>query len=438
MPGTGAGNIEEPFVQDIYTFNGTAGQTIYIDLDEDNANIRQPDISLEAPDGTVIFDGPFSLGDEGPLTLDQKGIYRLIVGGNSNDTGTYQFQLWDVPAPDEFAISIGDVVSDGVPGAGAGNIETPGVRDIYSFSGTAGQSIYLQQLDANGLSQLDWQIEAPDGSVVFERSFFYEDEGPFVLDQTGTYRLIVGGESRIAETGTYQLKLWDVPAPDEFTISIGDVVSDGVPGAGAGNIETPGVRDIYSFSGTTGQTIYLQQLDANGLSQLDWQIEAPDGSVVFERSFFYDNEGPFVLDQTGTYRLIVGGEYGIAETGTYQFQIWDVPAPDEFTINIGDVVSDGVPGAGAGNIETPVVQDIYSFSGTAGQTILIEVLAYNGITSLPWVIEAPDGTTVMDRIFRSSSDRTVTLDQTGTYRLIIGGGQEYDDTGTYSFQITVP
>jgi uncharacterized protein YdeI (BOF family) len=324
MPGTGAGNIEEPFVQDIYTFNGTAGQTIYIDLDEDNANIRQPDISLEAPDGTVIFDGPFSLGDEGPLTLDQNGIYRLIVGGNSNDTGTYQFQLWDVPAPDEFAISIGDVVSDGVPGAGAGNIETPGVRDIYSFSGTAGQSIYLQQLDANGLSQLDWQIEAPDGSV------------------------------------------------------------------------------------------------------------------VFERSFFYDNEGPFVLDQTGTYRLIVGGEYGIAETGTYQFQIWDVPAPDEFTINIGDVVSDGVPGAGAGNIETPVVQDIYSFSGTAGQTILIEVLAYNGITSLPWVIEAPDGTTVMDRIFRSSSDRTVTLDQTGTYRLIIGGGQEYDDTGTYSFQITVP
>jgi hypothetical protein len=35
------------------------------------------------------------------------------------DTGTYEFKIWDVPAPQTFSIAIGDTVTNGVPGVGA-------------------------------------------------------------------------------------------------------------------------------------------------------------------------------------------------------------------------------------------------------------------------------------------------------------------------------
>ena len=37
------------------------------------------------------------------------------------------------PPPDQFAIAINDSVGQDIPGVGAGNIETPGAKDIYTF-----------------------------------------------------------------------------------------------------------------------------------------------------------------------------------------------------------------------------------------------------------------------------------------------------------------
>jgi hypothetical protein len=131
----------------------------------------------------------------------------------------------------------------------------------------------------------------------------------------------VGGETGEDETGTYRFRVWDIPDPQQFTIAIGDTVSDGVPGAGAGNIETPGVQDSYSFNGTSGQTILVDLQARSGLTQLNWRLEAPDGTVIFNDPLFREDRGPFTLAQTGSYQIIVGGEPGEDETGTYAFQI---------------------------------------------------------------------------------------------------------------------
>ena len=105
-------------------------------------------------------------------------------------------------AADEFfGYALGDVVSDGVPSAGAGNIETPGSTDTYSFTGTAGQSVYFDALAGSG-TLADWSVTAPSSAVVFDSSGFF-DRGPFVLPESGVYTLVV--VARGTDDGALQL-----------------------------------------------------------------------------------------------------------------------------------------------------------------------------------------------------------------------------------------
>ena len=134
------------------------------------------------------------------------GTYTLTIGDTTNDhVGTYQFQTWNVPSPDTFAISIGDVVSNGSPGPGAGNIETPGVFDIYNFEGAAGQSVLFDLQAGNAGSAIDWVLVDPAGGVVFDR-LFNTDQGPLLLPLNGTYTLTIGAEDN-DHMGTYQFQI---------------------------------------------------------------------------------------------------------------------------------------------------------------------------------------------------------------------------------------
>src|SRR5258705_548731 len=94
--------------------------------------------------GAVVCDqrfgaiGPCGPHDSGSLMLTNGGVYTITVYGLEDSTGTYQFELFDV-VPQSFNIAIGQVVANGVPAVGAGNLETPGALDIYTFNGMAGQ-----------------------------------------------------------------------------------------------------------------------------------------------------------------------------------------------------------------------------------------------------------------------------------------------------------
>jgi hypothetical protein len=252
-------------------------------------------------------------GDPGIYTLERGGTYTLTVYGDEDVTGTYQFQVWDVPAPQTFTFNISDVISDGVPQAGAGNIESPGARDLFTFTAQAGQTVYFDTL-AGGNFYLRWTVEDETGSLVFEGGRMSGDPGTFTLELGGTYTLIVYGDEDV--TGTYQFQVWDVPAPQTFEIGIGDTVAENAPGEGAGNIETPGVQDKYTFAARTGD-ITVTPLE--GDFYLRWRIEDEAGGVVYEGGRMTDQPVTVTLASAGTYTLVV---YGDAETvGTYSIQL---------------------------------------------------------------------------------------------------------------------
>ena len=100
--------------------------------------------------------------DAGAVQAYQEGYGTLTVDGNGIDSvGLYSFQLLGAaPAPQQFGISFGDTVSDGVPAAGAGNLEAPGAVDIYTFDALAGQGAIFDWLSGSNVL-IGWQLQAP-------------------------------------------------------------------------------------------------------------------------------------------------------------------------------------------------------------------------------------------------------------------------------------
>jgi tRNA A-37 threonylcarbamoyl transferase component Bud32 len=435
-PGPGAGNIEKAGAQDIYLFAAKPGQTVYIQVTPEPKISASISWKLVDSAGAKVFETCLQCTEPGVQTLDRGGTYALIVGNDASAapaTGTYGFKLWDVPAPQPFTINVGDAVSSGKPGAGAGNIESPGAKDVYTLNAKAGQTVYFQVTQPNKDGTLQWQLLDDAGSKVFETCLQCTEPGDQALDKGGTYTLIVGNDSGAA-TGTYGFKLWDVPAPQPFTINVGDAVSSGKPGVGAGNIESPGVKDIYTFSAKAGQTVYFQVTQPNKGDTLRWQLQDDAGSKVFDTCLQCTEPGDQTLDKGGVYTLIVGNDSG-AETGTYGFKLWDVPAPQEFNLNIGDTVSNGQPGAGAGNIESPGVKDSYTFTATAGQKLTFHITQPPKTSdTLKWQLVDDTGNKLFDSCLQCGDPAPQTLDKGGQYRLVVGNDSGAA-TGVYGFQI---
>ena len=418
VPSSGAGNLEVPGAVDIYTFDGAAGGGIIFDALIGNTGLAR--VILTAPDGTQLFSG-FYLDQQ--ATFSQSGTYTLRVEGlNITSTGIYSFQLLNIAVPQIFTISIGEIVSDGVPATGAGNLEVPGAIDIYSFDGVANQVMIFDALAGNtGVFRVI--LTAPDGSEIVDD--FYLDR-QVTLPQTGTYNLQISG-SLVTNFGVYSFQLINVPpGAEEFTINIGDTVSDGVPAAGAGNLEVPGAVDVYNFDGVTGQETIFDAL-VGDTGQFRIVLTAPDGTELFD-DFYQDQQ--VTLPQTGIYNLrITGGQITIY--GTYSFQLLLVPpSAQEFAISIGDTISDGVPAAGAGNLEVPGAVDIYRFDGAAGQNVILDALVGNS-GQFRILLTAPDGTTLFDTFY---IDQQVSLSQTGSYSLTVYGGS-VTNFGVYSFAL---
>ena len=302
---------------DLYSFVVSAGQQVYFDAQasSDGSNTNW---SVVDSVGEVVF-SLNRLGDSGPHVFTRGGTYTLSVNGRNDRTSTYRFQLWNVPPPQQFAIAIGDVISNGVPGPGAGNIETPGVEDVYTFTAQAGQRVYFDVQASINSGFINWRVVDSAGDVVFSLDRF-SDSGPHVLSRGGTYTLTVDGDGD--HTSTYRFQLWDVPPPDEFTIAIGEVISNGVPGPGAGNIETPGVEDVYTFTAQAGQRVYFDVQASINSGFINWRVVDSAGDVVFSLDRFSDS-GPHVLSRGGTYTLTVDGDGD--HTSTYRFQIIDDP-----------------------------------------------------------------------------------------------------------------
>ena len=325
VPAPGAGFIEAPGSRDIYTFTAEPGQRIYIHIIENKPTdpSKTMDIYLTDDLGQNVIASCIQCGDPGAITLDRGGTYTLTIGNEESSnqaSGTYRIKLWELPPPDTFEIQIGDKISNGTPGEGAGFIEVPGANDIYTFSADPGQTVYFQVVQPPQTSDtIYWSLIDQVEQKVFDSCLQCSDPGRITLEQGGTYKILVGNQSGAA-TGTYSIRLWDVAPPDTFTIEIGDEIARDIPGPGAGNIESPGAQDIYNFTLTESQSVTFQVKQPPQTNDtIYWRLVDEGGNETFNTCLQCGDPGSFTLE-AGTYSVIVGNQ-NQPGAGTYQLAI---------------------------------------------------------------------------------------------------------------------
>jgi hypothetical protein len=323
-PGAGAGLIEAPGSKDRYTFTAQAGQNIYIHIVQPPSTSDIIYIYMDDDTGANIFATCLQCGDPGAITLDRGGTYTLTIGNDDPSgagTGAYRIKIWDVPPPDKFTIALGDRIARDKPGQGAGYIENPGSNDMYTFTADSGQDVYFQVLEPPQTNDtINWRVEDDQGNEVFNTCLQCGDPGLVTLERGGTYTIIVGNQSG-AGTGVYELRIWSVPPPNDFTINIGDRIAKDIPAPGAGFIESPGAHDIYTFTATAGQTVTFAVIEQlQNYQSIEWYLVDAQGNDIFNTCLPCGDPGSITLELGGEYTLVVGSDTNPA-TGTYELRI---------------------------------------------------------------------------------------------------------------------
>jgi hypothetical protein len=215
LAGTITGQVAAPGNTNKYTFTLTSATQLVFDGLTDNSNIT---ITLTGPNELSVTRNlrngdTFEFGGTNPVILAPAGQYTISVTQSGGGTGTYAFRFIDLSQATP--VSVNTVVS--------GTLADGGQTNAYSFSATAGQTLYLNLLSwSKGGSDADFRLIDPYGNQVFGPNSM-QDVGRTVLTYTGTYTLLIEGrtyESNESGPGTYSFRL-DTVADQTIALTLG-------------------------------------------------------------------------------------------------------------------------------------------------------------------------------------------------------------------------
>ncbi|MDQ1294879.1 MAG: hypothetical protein QG608_2764, partial [Actinomycetota bacterium] len=205
------------------------------------------------------------LSDQLRVSLEPTGFRGLLGTSLAVDNLSVEISL---VVPQNFTIGTTAMVSDGVPAAGAGRIETRASHDIYSFTVPAGASEYLDlRTCPRGLAYTVYT--AAKAKI-----------------RSGT---CTGAELTDLAAGTYTIDVCvsptaEVPALYSFALNP-------IPADVSGTLETNGTASTITttmagqnakvtFTATTGQRIHVTCSETAALGSVDYALLDPAGKVV--------------------------------------------------------------------------------------------------------------------------------------------------------------
>jgi hypothetical protein len=321
--GTTVSDTLPAFQLKTYQFSGTVGERVFYDgLGSPSLQIYA---SLDGPSGSVFhFSQPGTQG--GPNILPSTGTYTLTIFSNDPSSGAYSFNLRNA-AETIAPLTLGTPIT--------GTLANPGDGAAYTFTGTAGERVFLIYKPAVN-SAISFNLQGPDG----EQLFIQGAASPIVLPVTGPYTLVSTGS--FLATGGYSFNLRQ-PAFPITPLTLGTPIT--------GTLANPGDQAVYTFTGTAGQHIAFETL-LPGFAGFNVHLVSPSSLINQE---FAADTGLLTLPENGTYSLTISS----GGTGNYAFQLLDdTSAP---LAPLGTTVSGTLnPGLGGA---------LYKIAGTAGQTL---------------------------------------------------------------------
>ncbi len=368
------------FQTDIYSWTGSAGRLAFydgLDLDFETVTVKVLDPNLETVDSFPHYSGLES------LALAESGPYYLLVSNGAGTAGDYAFRLLNLA--DQPALTLADVTS--------GTLD-PGSRgDVFRLTGAAGQRLFLQGEDQVTCAAY-WNVYRGDTGAWLASSCLHGDQ-EVTLPYEGTFAVTLEGNSDGATV------------PYAFRAFRNETVSGPLAGFDteiSGTIADPGDRREYVFSGTGGQRIYYDALDADG-DAVSVTIYRPDGLSLHSGSAEWDSS-LLTLPQTGDYRVVLDGDG--RGTGDFRFQLLDAASADALSLDT--FISDSLAEDGQTRL--------YRFVGSADQLLYFDAQG-NGNTNAYWTLYRADGGVLASTVV--ASDFEVTLPAAGSYVLAVNG-----------------
>ena len=273
----------------------------------------------------------------------------------------------------------------------SGSIAAATDRADFTFTGTAGQVVYLQtHVPCTGT--LSWDLLGPSGGSL-GGSLICNDLQREVLKDPGTYTVRINGDR--TATGGYSFTVLPVPATVVTPATVGQPVT--------GSIGSPGQWAEYTFTASAGQAVYLEH-GASCTPQIEWEVHDPSAGVIASTGSCNDL-ARVDLKAAGTYTLRFAGDH--LTTGPYSFTILAVPATVAAPITLGQTVE--------GSLTAPGQWADYTFSATAGEVVQPHALG-TCVDGLTWQLLGPDGS-LLDFTVTCHDLGRDTLKTAGTYTI---------------------
>ena len=302
----------------VYSFVGRPGQQVYFNGMVGN-NVTA---TLLAPSNATIFAlSDFDSDDSSVITLDQSGVYHLVVQGEQNSAANYQLQLLDFGASEQMQFNLPTV----------GSLATGRQMALYNFEAGAGDRVYFDSL--SGSSSNFWQLYAPGGQEILT-SVRLNTDFELELPSDGNYTLaIIGSNSTSAVDYSFRAFRYQ-DANQEAIIT---------PGTGETQANEDGSLAVFP--------VQLQVNDGRGGSALqDYQIRLWADP---------DNAAPAIISTPGT-------RYGLNKE-VYQYQVEALdPDADTLTYRLVDAPLGALIDSETGELlwfpETAVAGNSYEFT----------------------------------------------------------------------------
>jgi hypothetical protein len=189
-------SIDKPGIVGRYTFNGVAGQHVYLDVPNSTLTNECGILQLVAPDGSVVASGCVinGAGDIDTATLPASGQYTIVVDPNDTVTGTSKLRLVVATATSQPITVNGATLTT--------NLVKPGSIAQFTFNGVAGQKIYVDLPHSDFPSECGiLTLRQPDGDVLSSGCIINHvgnlSDDAATLPATGQYTIILdpGGNS---------------------------------------------------------------------------------------------------------------------------------------------------------------------------------------------------------------------------------------------------
>jgi hypothetical protein len=416
---TASSTIGEPGEKDIYTFNGTAGQRLFLDGIADSG---YKSLRLTSPSGVEILSGVPTSQDRDLLALSETGTYRVEVDApttspEANKIGSYSFRFLDAGAAAPIALNA------------PAQTWTVGANQtrLLQFTGTAGQNLYF----ANGGG--NWTLYGP-GGITQNSGMSWGSYGP----TNNTLKHYGGGDAELTlpSDGTYTIALNNANNPNSANYPFQIVTSDRtaapveIGNAVTGLIEKMGELDTYTFTGTVGQQLVVDSLVASD-PYLRTKIFSPSGKEIYNQQTTAEQE-PITLEEAGAYRVEINGDW--RGTGNYSFRLLDTASTNHPSVS--DLPFE--PNQ-SGTLASARERQVYRFEGTEGQHLYFDLAGnWNPSNGTSWKLYGPGNQKIDSLSGVPAPDLEVKLPGDGTYTLIVGGSTNITAPESYQFKVVTP